>query len=108
MRAWALGQSVSAASHKDVTAQIVAHGDTEIERLRARCATLETALRKIADNTADEQPPYRGLGASGPVCDIARAALHGDPKCKRCGVRVTNPMLEWCTTCFVDAHGPNP
>ncbi len=45
----------------------------ENERLRA-------ALEKIADDTEDECSPFRSLGASGPVKNIARAAILNSEK----------------------------
>ena len=50
-----------------------------IERLVAERDALRVALTCIANSTASRFPPYIDIGASGPVKDIARAALSHQP-----------------------------
>lgn len=47
----------------------------EIPALTAERDRLREALEKIVNDTEDEFPPYRSLGTSGPVMNIARKAL---------------------------------
>ena len=42
-------------------------------------AVLRKALEQIVSDTTDAFPPYRSLGASGPVKDVARKALAAVP-----------------------------
>ncbi|MFD1121872.1 hypothetical protein ACFQ2T_05105 [Methylophilus flavus] len=52
---------------------------TSLEKQLAECraviAAKDEALQNIADDCADDAPPFRSIGASGPVKEVARTAL---------------------------------
>lgn len=70
---------MSEQSRKDVTAQIVAHGDTEIYRLRAQrdalAAALRAAIPSLEKAAADEARERTNIVHRLRILEQARAAL---------------------------------
>ncbi len=68
---------MSRSSRKAVTTAIVAHGDSEIARLRERVRVLDGALQFIANETRGTIDYLKGepVGVNGRIAHAARTAL---------------------------------